>query len=97
MERIIVGEMTWPEVQAALDAGWDRVLLPIGSTEQHGPHLPTATDSLHTNEIAERVARMLTRTLIAPTVPVGCSEHHMAFPGTVTLTKETLEAPYTAG
>jgi creatinine amidohydrolase len=92
MDRIVIEEMTWPEVRAALDARWDRVLLPIGSTEQHGPHLPTASDSLHTWEVARRVARTLGRTLVAPMLPVGCSEHHMAFPGTITLTKETLEA-----
>ncbi|MFF0081865.1 mycofactocin biosynthesis peptidyl-dipeptidase MftE [Streptomyces canus] len=77
--------MAWPEVpRGAL------VLVPVGSTEQHGPHLPLHTDSV----IAESVARRLAyeHGLLAPTIPYGASGEHAGFPGTVSLGHEALRA-----
>lgn len=65
------------------------VLLPIGSTEQHGPHLPTGTDDFLATEICRRVAVLLEPehpVVIAPPVWCGLAEHHMTFGGTFTLT-----------
>ena len=84
--------MTWPEVRAALDAGCTTVVFACGAVEQHGPHLPLFTDAEHGSELSRRVATALGDTLVAPTVRVGCSEHHMAFPGTITLEESTFAA-----
>ena len=86
-----LAELTSPEIRDAIAAGFDTVLLPVGSTEQHGAHLPMSTDSLHTVAILERVAEALPA-LIAPLLPIGCAEHHMSFAGTISLRFETLQA-----
>jgi creatinine amidohydrolase len=86
-----LAELTSPEVAEILASGIDSVILPIGSTEQHGAHLPLSTDSLHTVAVLERVAERLPA-LIAPLIPVGRADHHMAFPGTITVRHETLHA-----
>ena len=83
--------MTWPQVRAALDAGRTTVVFACGAVEQHGPHLPLFTDAEHGSELSRRVAKELDA-LVAPTVRVGCSEHHMAFPGTISLEESTLAA-----
>ncbi len=87
-------EMTSPEVGAALDAGYDTVLVPCGSVEQHGPHVAMLSDTVQARGLALRVAERMGRTLVAPTIVVGCSDHHMAFPGSLTIRPETLEAIY---
>jgi mycofactocin precursor peptide peptidase len=72
------------------------VLLPTGSTEQHGPHLPLDTDSVIATAAASAVARSSsrdlpgTRMLVAPTVPYGASGEHQAFPGTISIGHEAL-------
>jgi creatinine amidohydrolase/Fe(II)-dependent formamide hydrolase-like protein len=86
-----LAELTSPEVGEAIAAGIDKVLLPVGSTEQHGAHLPLSTDSIHTVELLDRVACALAA-LVAPLLPIGRAEHHMAFPGTMSLRQETLHA-----
>ncbi len=65
------------------------VIAPIGSTEQHGPHLPTGTDHIIGWEIAKRVAENVD-CLLLPIAPFGFSEDHFPRAGTVTLTAETL-------
>ncbi len=87
--------MTSPEVRAALDAGYDTVLVPCGSVEQHGPHVAMLSDTVQARGLALRVAERMGKTLVAPTIVVGCSDHHMAFPGSLTIRPETLEALYT--
>jgi len=84
--------MAWPEVRAALDAGCTTVVFACGAVEQHGPHLPLFTDAEIGSELARRVAKGLGDALVAPTVRVGCSEHHMAFPGTISLEESTFAA-----
>jgi creatinine amidohydrolase len=86
-----LADLTSPEVADALSRGVDIVILPVGSTEQHGAHLPLSTDSLHTVAVLQRVARKLPA-LVAPLIPVGRADHHMAFPGTISVTHETLHA-----
>lgn len=85
-------EMTRPEVEAAIASGVDTVIITFGSTEQHGLHLPLGTDSLWGEELGERVARALGDALLAPGLRLGCSEHHMAFAGSLTLTVPTFIA-----
>jgi creatinine amidohydrolase len=91
-DEVMLERMTWPEVRAAIDAGRTTAVFACGAIEQHGPHLPLLVDAAHGSALAERVARAMGNTLAAPTVRVGCSEHHMAFPGTISFSTATLEA-----
>ncbi len=71
------------------------VIVPIGSIEQHGPHLPVQVDALLAGEVARRAARLLTErqlVVVAPTVWNGLAEHHMALGGTITLDFQTFFA-----
>jgi creatinine amidohydrolase len=80
--------MTWPEVRAEQERGRDTVVVAFGATEQHGPHMPLATDALLGDHLARMVAERLDA-FVAPTVRIGCSEHHLAFPGTLSVSEET--------
>lgn len=82
--------MSWAEVEEALKET-DMVILPVGSIEQHGKHLPLGTDSYIAVELSKLIAQKAD-VLVAPSVLAGLSEHHMGFPGTLTLTPETFEA-----
>lgn len=84
--------MTFEDVRGALDRGCRTVLIPCGAIEQHGPHLPLCMDSDHAEALALTVAARLGHTVVAPAIRVGCSAHHMAFPGTISLQAETFEA-----
>jgi len=87
--------MNWQELRSPELRSLSRdtlLVVPTASIEQHGPHLPVGTDSY----IAEAIASALDgefegRLLILPVQRLGCSEHHMAFPGTLTLQHETFE------
>ncbi|HEY8596955.1 MAG TPA: creatininase family protein [Thermomicrobiales bacterium] len=87
-----LADLTWPEVGAALAAGWDTIVTAVGSIEQHGPHLPLLTDTLIGEGLAAATVARLDRTLQGPTIPFGCSAHHMAFPGTISLDKAPFKA-----
>jgi len=91
MNIIRMEDMNWPDIKKAMEEGYTTVVVGIGSTEQHGPHLPTKTDTLIGDLIAHGVARKLGNALQAKTIPVGCSEHHLAFPGTISLQASTLK------
>ena len=64
--------------------------IPVGSTEQHGPHLPLGTDYFQAVEISRRIASMC-KGIVAPGIPFGYSENHMRFNGTVTLPGDLLK------
>ena len=67
------------------------VVLPIAATEQHGPHLPLATDRLIVDYlVAELDQRLGEGVLILPTIAVGCSDSHLSFAGTLSVAHETL-------
>ena len=68
----------------------DTAVLPIGSVEQHGPHLPLGTDWIIVNEIAERVAEKLGDCYLLPAIPFSNSQEHLEFSGTVSIRPSTL-------
>jgi creatinine amidohydrolase len=77
--------MSWTEIRDAINSGKSTVLLVVGSVEQHGPHLPTITDSLVGQYIAQQAAIKLGNVLVAPVMHPGLAEHHLGFPGTLSL------------
>jgi creatinine amidohydrolase len=92
MDTVWLDEMTWEEVGNAVLGGTRTVLVPLGATEQHGPHLPLGTDTKIGAEIARRVAERLGDALVAPPIPVGCSHDHAEFPGTISIDASALTA-----
>nr|WP_202506151.1 creatininase family protein [Amycolatopsis rubida] len=71
------------------------VLMPIGATEQHGPHLPTGTDAFLAAAVCEHAAELAApraerALLLAPPIPYGASDHHLPFNGTLSLSAQTL-------
>ncbi|GJM44376.1 MAG: hypothetical protein DHS20C21_12180 [Gemmatimonadota bacterium] len=87
----VLGDLTWPEARDRLKAV-DLALLPVGATEQHGPHSPIDTDSFDAQYLSEQVAQACTdpKPLVLPLIPYGVSYHHEDFPGTISVTNETL-------
>jgi creatinine amidohydrolase len=79
---------TWPEIEAYLDRS-QAIIIPIGSTEQHGPTGLIGTDSLCAAAIAQGVGRQC-NALVAPPIAIGMALHHMAFPGSISLRPSTL-------
>ena len=80
-------ELSQPEIAAQLKRN-PLVILPAGSVEQHGPHLPTGTDIFAANVIAEAVAERMDG-IVLPGGPLGVTPMHMAYEGTITLSHET--------
>jgi len=80
-------DLTQPEIAAQLKKN-PLVILPQGSVEQHGPHLPTGTDSFAANVIAHAVAEGMDG-LVLPGGPLGVTPLHMPFEGTITLSPQT--------
>ncbi|HEX8342425.1 MAG TPA: creatininase family protein [Tepidisphaeraceae bacterium] len=86
------GGMTWPQIQALRDAGNRMALLPVGATEQHGPHLPVDTDTLFASAFCD-YASARTGVPVLPPLAYGCSLGHTGrWPGTLSLMPETLAA-----
>jgi creatinine amidohydrolase len=83
--------LTWPEIESLLGDGPPQVaLLPVGATEQHGPHLPTGTDTIIATELC-RMVSACTGAPVLPGLPIGCSYGHgTLLPGTLSLTPERL-------
>lgn len=93
MEKVVfLTDMTWPEVKARLPKV-RLAILPTGSMEQHGPHLTFETDIAIATELARRLAlQHYPHIVVAPPLPVGMSNHHMNFPGTITWRYDTFMA-----
>lgn len=92
MTKVWLSDMTSPEVAAALAANRRVAVVPVGSTEQHGPHLPLDVDTRITATMCEAAARFVAgdvAVVIAPPLSIGISEHHMGFPGTISLAPAT--------
>ncbi|MEO8961609.1 MAG: creatininase family protein [Ginsengibacter sp.] len=85
--------MIWDQHTSEQIAALDRnipVLLPMAATEQHGPHLPLSTDRLIGEYFANQLNTLINdRVLILPAVSIGCSSHHLDFPGTLSIGHQT--------
>ena len=92
MSELFLNRMTSPEIQACVDQ-IDAVLIPVGATEQHGPHLELSFDATAATELCVRTARAVQnkgkRVLVAPTLHYGVSWYHMNYPGTISLSHTT--------
>jgi creatinine amidohydrolase len=84
--KVRMADMSWREVEQAIDRG-AVALVPLGSTEEHGPHAPMG-DFIATDVISERAAQE-TGDVMTPTFPFGYSEYFRHYPGTITLQAET--------
>ncbi|WP_315837619.1 creatininase family protein [Bradyrhizobium prioriisuperbiae] len=94
-----MAEINWSRLNAqalrALAAQDAVVLLPVGSTEQHGPHLPTGVDDMLVTAVCRRTAQLLLSDIpvvVAPTVWCGLADHHLSFGGTFSLSLQTYHA-----
>lgn len=88
--RFQMEKMTWREVESQLADPNAVVIVPVASTEQHGPHLPLATDAIIGEELSCRIADQLDSALVAPTVRPGVSPFHRDFAGSLSIPAEYL-------
>jgi creatinine amidohydrolase len=89
-ERLLFHELTREEARALVPRAL--IVLPVGSTEQHGPHLPVITDTISVEHIARAAAAEAAKTvpvLVTPTLPYGSSDHHLPFGGTLSIRTDT--------
>jgi creatinine amidohydrolase len=90
--KIYYDELTWPEMREAI-ARQPVILLPFGTIEDHGPHLPINTDNVIVESLCLEAARRAPgEMLVMPLVAYGLDEHHMDFPGTISVDMQTLLA-----
>ena len=90
MRSYYLGELTWPDVKDFLTEH-DVAIVPVGSCEQHGPHLPIDTDAYDAFWLSLKASEKAQCAIVALPLNYGVSLHHMDFPGTVTLSPHTLE------
>ena len=89
MNGVRLGERTWPELATARPV----LAVPLGSCEQHGPHLPLDTDSRIAVALADRLAaRLPGRVLVTPPLAITASGEHQGFPGTLSIGTEAMTA-----
>jgi len=89
-----LSDATWTDLE---DADPTLAVLPVGATEQHGPHAPLGTDHLNAMAVAEAGAETYERetgdpVAVAPAIPVGISEEHRQFPGTLWVSPDTFRS-----
>jgi creatinine amidohydrolase len=85
-----LADLAWPDVRERAEA--DAVLaIPVGATEQHGPHLPLSTDTDIAVALCRRLAAARPRVLIAPPVAYGSSGEHAGFAGTLSIGQDAVE------
>ncbi len=88
----VLEDLTWPEVDRRLASGCRTALLPLGSTEQHGPHLVLAADTRIAADLARRLCARRREAIALAALALGCAAEHLAFPGTLSLREATLRA-----
>lgn len=93
-KAVDLGALTWCQATDRLDGTTmapSILIIPLGATEQHGPHLPLETDTIIATAWARAVA-MRIPTLVAPTLPYGASGEHQGFAGTLSIGHEALQS-----
>ncbi len=94
---VFLEELTWTELRDEIRAGKTTIMVPIGGTEQNGPHMALGKHNARVKALAEKIARELGNALVAPViayVPEGGMNpptEHMRFPGTITIPDKTFE------
>lgn len=88
-EQVWLQNLTWEEVKQKIKESGKTIILPVGSTEQHGTHLPVGSDTMVAIALAESAARRA-KVVVAPPLWFGWSPHHMVLPGTITVRPEIL-------
>ncbi|OPY52158.1 MAG: Creatinine amidohydrolase [Methanosaeta sp. PtaU1.Bin060] len=86
----LLEEMSWPQIEAGLEET-QTIILPVGATEEHGPHLPVFTDTIQALEVA-REAALRKNVFIAPPLHYGVCRSTRGFPGTITVGHDALRA-----
>jgi creatinine amidohydrolase len=98
VNRVFLDDYTWTELATAIHAGRTTIIVPIGGTEQNGPHMALGKHNVRVKALAERIAHTLGNALVAPViayVPEGAIEPptgHMRFPGTISVPERTFES-----
>ena len=94
---VFLEDLTWPELKQQIDAGKSTIIVPIGGTEQNGPHMALGKHNARVRALAEKIARELGNALVAPVIAyvpegaVDAATGHMRFPGTVTIPEPAFE------
>lgn len=84
---------TWMTVEESVKTGKiTKVIVPIGSLEQHGPHLPLSTDTTIADYMAKQVAKRCAGVFLMPPIQLGCSSEHLGFPGTISIHPNTMSS-----
>jgi creatinine amidohydrolase/Fe(II)-dependent formamide hydrolase-like protein len=94
---VFIDDLTWTELRSDIAAGRTTIIVPIGGTEQNGPHMTLGKHNARVTALAQKIAQALGNALVAPTiayVPEGSIKPpsgHMRFPGTITMPEETFD------
>jgi creatinine amidohydrolase len=97
-DSVLLDDLTWTELRDAIAAGKTTIIVPIGGTEQNGPHMTLGKHNVRVKALAERIAGALGNALVAPVVayvPEGSIDPptaHMRFPGTISVPDRAFEA-----
>ncbi|HEU5188208.1 MAG TPA: creatininase family protein [Methylomirabilota bacterium] len=96
-DTVLLEDLTWTELRDAIGAGTTTILVPVGGTEQNGPHMALGKHNVRVRVLAERIARALGHTLVAPVIAyvpegrINPPTAHMRFPGTISVPEDTFE------
>jgi creatinine amidohydrolase len=96
-DTVFLEELTWTELRDLIGAGKTTIIVPIGGTEQNGPHMALGKHNIRVHLLSEKIARILGNALVAPViayVPEGGLDPatgHMKFPGTITVPEEAFD------
>ena len=88
-DPVRLDKLVWPELAGRAERSI--LVVPLGSTEQHGPHLPLGTDSAVAVALAGRLSSARPDVVVAPVLPYGSAGEHAAFPGTLSMGAAALE------
>ena len=96
-DSVFLEELTWTELRDLVKSGKTTIIVPIGGTEQNGPHMALGKHNRRVHLLSEKIARVLGNALVAPVIAyvpeggVNPPTEHMRFPGTITVTDDVFE------